>query len=209
MVIDDAKLERDEKDTMIFQKEIEIARNRRFFKAIRDNKIEKVRRLINRGFDVNETDAGNVFLDTPLYIACSRRHIAIAQLLLESGADPNARDLRGRTALHNLIREQNENPDIWHLLLSAGADVNAADDCGMTPLHFACYYALVDITRLLLQRGAQPDIRSMGGATAFEIAVALPQYSERREEILATFQELTPEFYFSTFCTSAMAPGGM
>lgn len=197
---------------MFFQKEREIARNRRFFKAIRDDKTEKVRRLINRGFDVNEPAASNVFKDTSLYIACSYRRTAIVQLLLESGADPNARNLRGRTALHNLIREENEDPDIWHLLLQHGADVNAADDCGMTLLHFACYYALVDIVRLLLRGGAQPDIRATDGRTALEIAADLadlPQYSERREEILTAFQELTPEFYFSTFCTSAMAPGGM
>ena len=194
---------------MFFRKEKEIARNQRFFKAIRNNEIDNVKRLINRGFDVNEPEVNNMFKDTPLFIACSKRHIGIVETLLDHGADVNATMFNGGTILHSLPWQHNEDIHIWQLLLDHGADVNAADKDGWTPMHEACYNALVDTVYFLLQHGAQPGIKATDGQTALDITVALTRSSERREEILTVFQQFAPEFYFSHFCTSAMAPGGI
>lgn len=50
-------------------------------------------------------------------------------------------------------------------LLSEGSDVNAADYSGLTPLHAAAARDSVDVVRLLLERGADPDAPVANGSS--------------------------------------------
>jgi len=53
-------------------------------------------------------------------------------MLKEMGADVNARDMDGRTALSLCIT----NPAVLYALLNLGADPNLADNCGLTPIDY-------------------------------------------------------------------------
>ena len=66
--------------------------------------------------------------------------VAAVALLLEAGADPNARDVSGWTPLHKAAGF-NANPAVVGALLDAGADVHARDADGWTPLHLAAWRA--------------------------------------------------------------------
>ena len=57
---------------------------------------------------------------TPLHHAAARNRLAIVQLLLELGADPNGADATGATALTTAVQE-NADPAIASALLAAGA----------------------------------------------------------------------------------------
>jgi ankyrin repeat protein len=57
-------------------------------------------------------------------------------LLINAGADVNARGEDGGTPLH-LAAENNENPDIITNLLNAGADGTAVNSDGETPFDLA------------------------------------------------------------------------
>ncbi|KAH8747039.1 ankyrin repeat-containing domain protein [Diaporthe sp. PMI_573] len=85
--------------------------------------------LLKYGFNVNATFNQSF----PLHTAIEQAYTDTAKLLLEQGADPNARDAQHKTALHlacNLGLEP-----VVQLLLDKGADVNATDVLLSTPLH--------------------------------------------------------------------------
>ncbi len=54
---------------------------------------------------------------TPLHVACEKGHASVVRLLLERGADVNARDGKGRTAL--VLAGQQGHKDVVRLLVEA------------------------------------------------------------------------------------------
>ncbi|HEY0726823.1 MAG TPA: ankyrin repeat domain-containing protein [Pyrinomonadaceae bacterium] len=89
--------------------------------------------------------------------------------LLAHGADVNALDEDGDTALHGA--GQTGNVEIVRMLLDKGANPNVQNKVGGTPLMWAAVYGNVDAARLLLSRGADPTLKDNDGITAAEWAV--------------------------------------
>lgn len=87
--------------------------------------------------------------------------------LLERGADPNAMDITGTTALTVAIRSRHT--ETARLLLAHGANPNAPTAAGQTPLMTAACGA-VETARLLLDAGAIPDARDREGQSALMYA---------------------------------------
>jgi ankyrin repeat protein len=119
--------------------------------------------LVEAGADVNARNARKA----------SALHWAVAdpakmKLLLLTGADVNARTTEGRTALH-LAALQPMGAPLVKLLLEVGAEVDARSILGATPL-FAAAAVSVESTRLLLEKGADPNIPSQTGGTALMAA---------------------------------------
>jgi ankyrin repeat protein len=61
-------------------------------------------------------------------------------------------------------------PETVHILIAQGADVNMEQAGGYTPLHQAAAAGLVDLTKILLEAGAEPDRRCQQGKTAADYA---------------------------------------
>jgi ankyrin repeat protein len=98
-----------------------------------------VKRLLSiRNINVNVKD--DEYGRTPLHWAVMNGNVEIAQLLLQNGADVNARSNNGSSPLHVAIKESNLHVDIVKLLLENGADVHARKN-GETPL---CLAALIN-----------------------------------------------------------------
>jgi len=92
---------------------------------------------------------------------------------MKYGAAVDQKNERGSTALHYAIgcdydsftsrlrcESMKTNTSTVEALLSAGADVNAMDASGYSPLYLACERGEHEIVKLLLSRGANPNVKA-------------------------------------------------
>ena len=108
--------------------------------------------LLSKGAHVN-SPSRNAMRVMPLHSAIASRQTAFVQLLLEHGADVNARQADDFTPLHEAA--QNGLPDVTQWLLERGASINPRlSSSGKTPLGLAIEHQHEDVVELLRERGA-------------------------------------------------------
>jgi cytohesin len=156
----------------------------RFKRAIDTDKIEAVQAEIDRGSDINarEKNLGSrvitkVYGQTPLMYAASGAYPKPAlELLLDNGAQVNARDDSGVTALMEAANFNRSGA--VKLLLDHGAQVNARSNYGLTPLTIATSPTArsrfsvrkLAVVKLLLEGGAEVDGRDSNGRTPLALS---------------------------------------
>ena len=97
---------------------------------------------------------------TPLHLAAFFGHRDLAALLLDRGADVNARSTSERFAKSNTplhAAAANKQVEVARLLVDRGADVNARDGHGFTPLALAANSKSDLLMLLLLEQGARAE----------------------------------------------------
>ncbi|KAF8245126.1 ankyrin [Wilcoxina mikolae CBS 423.85] len=90
------------------------------------------------------------------------------RLLLEKGAEVEARDVYGITALILLAQQRDPDHNLVRLLLENGAEVEAKDPAGRTAFIMLALQHSPDyrLLRLLLENGAEVDAKDPAGRTA-------------------------------------------
>jgi hypothetical protein len=112
----------------------------------------------------------------PELLAAARRgDAARVRALLRGGADPDARNERGFTALMAAAGEGHT--DVARLLLRAGADVDASTSSGWTALMEATAQGRTETAAFLIDAGADLEARHRFAGTALDVA----QQEGRRE----------------------------
>lgn len=170
-----------------------------FFRAIHQDDLATIQQLIQRGADPNwpnetgvpalvlalqlEDEKVPVFLarlpqtqvevqnlagETPLMIAALMDRLDVAEALLERGAELNR---PGWTALHYAATRGSLR--MMHLLIDHSAYIDAEAPNGNTPLMMAAQFAPPIATKLLLEEGADPNLRNNLNRSALDLALIL------------------------------------
>jgi len=93
-------------------------------------------------------------------------YFRIVQLLVENGANVSKPNHNGGTCLINSLH----NYRLTEYILDRGVDVNASDNNGKTALHYAINYNRLNVTKLLLARGANPRLRTNSSEDALQLS---------------------------------------
>ncbi|VUC26312.1 unnamed protein product [Clonostachys rosea] len=155
--------------------------------------------LLQHGADVNAVGEGG---RQPLTIAtvphphfrCGRSHIRFGsrpnfletmRILLRHGAEVEANEANGRTALHEAVKAGH--CDAVELLASHGADVNTREDVrGHRPLHtVSLYNGKLEMAKLLVRLGSDVTALSAGGRNALWMSRSARDKRELTEFLLA------------------------
>jgi ankyrin repeat protein len=104
----------------------------------------------------------------PLADAAEQRNAALFRKLLDAGADVNAAQVDGMTALHWAV--YHDDVATARMLVRAGARINAVNRYGVPPLSLAATNGNADLVKLLLEAGADPKATLPGGETVLMTA---------------------------------------
>lgn len=140
-----------------------------------ENYREKAKLLISEGANVNiSTNEGNTAL-----IEAAGNSPEIFDLLLEKGADLNAKKKDGTGAYYNcmiglVLKGHNTLQVVAKHLLSNGANVDEApvsgDLQGFTPLIFAARGNKIDVVNFLIENGANVNAKNVKEQTPLSLA---------------------------------------
>ena len=123
--------------------------------------------LLDSGHDIEALDENGA---SPLILAARHGYKDLVTLLLDRGADVNARsssDRRGTSALDEAATDGRM--ELVQLLLDRGAEIKHQTR-GFTALHKAAVNGRIEVMKLLLQKGAQAEALETSCTTALHKA---------------------------------------
>lgn len=151
----------------IFEEKVEIASE--FCKNIKPENIHAI-----DGFDENG--------DTPLICAITKKNEDIVAILLQSGANPDQKNINGETPL--TISAKSFHANIVTLLIEEGADVNQVNSLDESPLKIATNIKNQECINLLTEFGA-----SFAKKKVMHSAITIDQDFNYQKEMLSLVEE--------------------
>ena len=122
--------------------------------------------------------SGHTALHLP-YLLPHYDSVGIMNLLVEHGAEINARNSAGETPLHMMIRRAPPaHPRNASHFLGFEPDIRVKTNNGQTPLHYAAERGGLEIVKMLLARGAEPDLSAQDDDGHTPLALAENHYAE-------------------------------
>lgn len=134
--------------------------------------VEMAQLLVENGAEVNRPSPTGWY---PLETAAGRGNIKVTEYLLAQGANPNAADQAGYTALYSAAGSD-YGAAAAKALLKYGADPNAKSLNGRTALHQAASQGAIEVMKVLIAHKADVNIRDNEGYSPMYGAINLGGY---------------------------------
>eukprot|EP00658_Telonema_sp_P-2_P032046 TRINITY_DN23832_c0_g2_i7.p1 TRINITY_DN23832_c0_g2~~TRINITY_DN23832_c0_g2_i7.p1 ORF type:complete len:1200 (+),score=235.75 TRINITY_DN23832_c0_g2_i7:161-3760(+) len=146
----------------------------------------------DNNLEVNPKDNGGC---TPLMLAVnSDKAKKTCNLLIEQGADVNATNNAGQSALHYAVMSPGpEQADVASILIETGGIVSCADAEGNTPLHYAAgvvhdQFMSEELAVRLVLAGASLACPNLNGFSALDAKIALETRLPEAEQLVLHIQ---------------------
>ena len=140
--------------------------------AIENGNLEAAQSALKNGADANESERSTEHRRKFLMLVAAEGKENLAKLLVEYGADVNAVDVDGNTALMDAANFGHLN--VVKFLVEHGANVNAAATVegytGYTALIYASERGHVNVVKYLIKHGANINAKKKNGDTALSLA---------------------------------------
>jgi len=124
-----------------------IPREQLFHKAVRENDMATVKKLLSAGVDVD-----CLFYNwTPLMLAINKNNEELALMLVRRGASVTYRDELGNAPLHEAVRKNQI--EVVKALSKAKCGIDDMMPCGYTPLACASQRGIPELVQVLIEAG--------------------------------------------------------
>lgn len=129
--------------------------------AVGKGHVNVVKALLKAGVNTetkNENDGSTAIF----YTVKNDNGVEVARILLDCGANVNAKTKDSKNTLHTVVFE--ENADVVEFLIKAGIDVNARDKFGRTPIMIVAWWSKGGkVLDTLLKNGVDLKVRDKNG----------------------------------------------
>lgn len=142
--------------------------------------VEMAQFLVENGAKVNQPSPSGWY---PLMTASGRGNVKVVNYLLSQGADPNAADKAGFTALYSAAGSD-YGASSAEALLNKGANPNAKTIHGLTALHQAASQGAIETMKVLIAHKADVDARDNEGYSPMYGAINLGGYRKGGMEVI-------------------------
>jgi serine/threonine-protein phosphatase 6 regulatory ankyrin repeat subunit B len=142
------------------------AREHRLLRAARNGYTGDIKKLLDQGVDIEARNPSDGW--SPVFWAAVRDNAPAVKLLASRGANIEARDRKGLTALMCAARWGHSEGVV--ALLDAGANIEAVDGNGWSALMWAAFKGQSEMAAFLLDRGAVLETRDIDGRTPLILA---------------------------------------
>ncbi len=146
----------------------------KYYQAVYEGDIAAVKESLKKGITVDELLGTDKEVDdttkdyTALMIAAENGNAEIAKVLINAGANVNARGYGGITPL--MIASGLGTTGVMEVLLQSGADISVKDETGSHALGMAAEKGQSEAVKMLIAHGAVVDAIQGNGATSIMIA---------------------------------------
>lgn len=166
--------------------------------AVVHGNVKNVETLLARGAKVDSRVTSNRI--PVLFFAAWRQDPVLAKMLIDAGADPNATDASGSTALMWSAYSDYGDPATTRVLVEAGAKIDARNKAGESAITWARRRGDNAIVRFLLTNGARDEARPLEPVRPPAVLKQSVEQSVTRA--IARLQETGPSFYKVSGCIS-------
>lgn len=127
-----------------------------FLQAVAEGDAARTALFLEAGIDPSVKNPSG---RTALWVATERRQLAVLEALLAGGAAPNAQNAPMAEGGKSIVFEavDSGDPAFVRTLVEAGADAKTANDYGVPPLAEAARTGNLEMCKILLEGGADPN----------------------------------------------------